>query len=479
MLLASIAAPLVATPLLLTARDWRKGSSMAALSLILAACFLVSEAVKVCKGFPSREVYNVEPSLYLVTLEGDGFNIVYALTVLVVCTLSVIYASSYMRHFGNPGVFLALYLVASSSLVGVALSGSLTTFFLFYEFFLIPSWLLILYWGGGEAKSISFKYLLFTEAGALVTMAGIALTYDQYRTLAFAELREILKDANPNEVIAPISLLIVGPLVKSALFPLHAWLPDAHSEAPTPVSVQLTLAVGIGNWALARILLFSAPIALEVSPLRATLMAMAAVTMIYGSLAALSQRDLKRVLAFSSISQSGYALLGIASGAEVGIASSALIFVAHSMAKSLLFMVSGCIERATNTRLVDRLGGLADHMPLAAISAFIGFLCLSGIPPTLGFWAELEIFFGVFATTLSSGHYSFFIAGIALLVSSTLTAAYGLSTFKKVFYGAARELEAHESKLSITQLIPLVLALLLIALGAYPSLIVNMLTRTE
>ncbi len=478
MLLASVVAPLVAAPLLLAVKDWRKGGFTAAASLVLAVCLLMPEVIKACKGFSSREVYNVEPSLYLITLEGGGFNTVYALTVLVVCSLSVIYASSYMRHFGNPGVFLALYLVASSSLVGVTLSGSLTTFFLFYEFFLIPSWLLILYWGGGEAKSISFKYLLFTEAGALVTMAGIALIYDQYRSLAFAELREILKDVNPSEVIAPISLLIVGPLVKSALFPLHAWLPDAHSEAPTPVSVQLTLAVGIGNWALARILLFSAPIALEVPPLRATLMAMAAVTMIYGSLAALSQRDLKRVLAFSSISQSGYALLGIASGAEVGVTSSALIFVAHSMAKSLLFMVSGCVERATNTRLVDRLGGLAACMPLAAISAFIGFLCLSGIPPTLGFWAELMIFFGVFATILDRGYFGF-IAGIVLLVSSTLTAAYGLSTFRKVFYGAARELEVHESGLSIIQFIPLILALLLIVLGAYPSLIVNMLIRTE
>lgn len=473
MLLFSIVAPLMTAPLLLATKDWRKGGFIAALSLILATFFLVPEVIKAYEGFSNREIYDIEPSLYLITLEGDGFNMIYALTVLVICTFSVVYASSYMHHFENPGVFLALYLVASSSLVGVVLSGSLTTFFLFYEFFLIPSWLLLLHWGGSEAKSISFKYLLFTEAGALITMAGIALIYDQYRALAFAELKEVLKNAVPSDIIAPISLLIAGPLVKSALFPLHAWLPDAHSEAPTPVSIQLTLAVGIGNWALAKILLFSAPGVFEVSSLRTILMIMAAVTMIYGSLAALSQGDIKRILAFSSVSQSGYALLGITSGAEVGIISTALIFIAHSMAKSLLFMVSGCIERATNTRLVGKLGGLADRMPLAAISAFIGFLCLSGIPPTLGFWAELEIFFGVFTTSLNSGH-SGFIIGTMLLVSSTLTAAYGLSTFKRVFYGGAKGLETHENRLSIIQIIPLVLALFLIVLGIYPSLVVNL-----
>ncbi|MEM2795517.1 MAG: proton-conducting transporter membrane subunit, partial [Thermofilaceae archaeon] len=161
---------------------------------------------------------------------------------------------------------------------------------------------------------------------------------------------------------------------------------------------------------------------------------------------------------------------------EVGIASAAFMFIAHSIAKSLLFMVSGCIERETNTRLIDKLGGLADRMPLAAISAFIGFLCLSGIPPTLGFWAELEIFFGVFTTSLNSGYFGF-IMGIVLLVSSTLTAAYGLSTFKKVFYGTTKGFETHENRLSIIQIAPLVLALLLIVLGTYPSLIVDLCFR--
>ncbi|RLF00172.1 MAG: hypothetical protein DRJ57_01325 [Thermoprotei archaeon] len=293
--------------------------------------------------------------------------------------------------------------------------------------------------------------------------------------MEFAVLRERLSGVSPSELLLPAVLLSMGPLVKMAIFPLHAWLPDAYVEAPTPVTAALSsIMVGLGSWALVKILIYSMPAVLSLQAFRASLMVMAGFTMIYGGVCALVQSDLKRLLAYSSISQMGYVLLGIAGGGQVGIVSTALFYVGQGLAKATLFMVVGYLELEAETRDVDRLGGLARILPVSAIATLTAFLSLAGVPPLVGFWAELEAFWGALASVAELHSAVSIAAVVALLASTTITAAYGLWTVKRVFYGKLPEELKLRERYSVITLVPLILAVLLALLGAWPTCLVKM-----
>jgi len=308
--------------------------------------------------------------------------------------------------------------------------------------------------------------LVFTEAGALLTLLGIAVVYDAYGTLNFEQLKTALASAPPADLAFPLALLAAGPLVKMAIAPFHAWLPSVYSSASVPPLVAMTLAEGAGGWALVKLLALTAPSALNEAWFRRPLLALAALTAIYGSLAALAQKDSRRLLAYSTVSQSGYMLLGIACGGRLAAASALLFFLSHSIAKAVLLTDFGYLEELSETSGLEGFGGLASSMPATAVSTLVSFLSLAGIPPTLGFWAELEVLAGIVKLFLRSG-----VAGLAvaatLSVSTTFSAAYGLLRFKRVFFGPPRV--RLEEKLSGPVAVALTLSLVSIALGAYPA----------
>ena len=475
-LLASISIPMAAAVAALFVRSWRAGSVVAGGALACSALLLGLAAVAVSEGGRMPvEYYAVAPQQGLLVFEGDGFNLLFALIAAALGAMIAVYSGAYMAKSQSPAAFYSLYLIYVAAMEGTMLSGSLTTFFLFFELSLIPSWALIAYWGGRGSEGAALKYLLFTEAGALITMVGIAVMYDRYGALEFAVLRERLSGVSPSELLLPAALLSIGPLVKMAIFPLHAWLPDAYVEAPTPVTAALSsIMVGLGSWALVKILIYSMPAVLSLQAFRASLMVMAGVTMIYGGVCALVQSDLKRLLAYSSISQMGYVLLGIAGGGQVGIVSTALFYVGQGLAKAALFMIVGYLELEAETRNVDRLGGLARVLPISAIVTLTAFLSLAGVPPLVGFWAELEAFWGALASVAQLHSAVSIAAVVALLASTTITAAYGLWTVKRVFYGKLPEELRLRERYGVVTLAPLILAVLLALLGAWPTCLVRM-----
>jgi len=465
LLLTAIASPLLAAFATVVVRGWKRGAVVAAFSLLVSAAML-SLSIGRCL----KEQYELEPTLGLVVLEGNDFNLAFSLAICLLSAAAVLCAPSFLERShrrGTPASFYALYLVSAAALVATPLSGTLTTFFVFFETYLVASWLLLLFWGGRGRGAAALTYLVFTEAGALLTLLGIAVVYDAYGTLNFEQLKTALASAPPADLAFSLALLAAGPLVKMAIVPFHAWLPGVYSSAPVPLLVAMTLAEGTGGWALVKLLVLTAPSALNEAWFRRPLLALAALTAIYGSLTALAQKDARRLLAYSTVSQSGYMLLGIACGGRLAVASALLFFLSHSIAKAVLLTDFGYLEELSETSSLEGFGGLASSMPATAVSTLVSFLSLAGIPPTLGFWAELGVLAGTVKLFLNSG-----VAGLAvaatLSASTVFSAAYGLLCFKRVFFGPPRL--RLEEKLSGPVAVALTLSLVSVALGAYPAL---------
>ncbi|MCX8180394.1 MAG: complex I subunit 5 family protein [Thermofilaceae archaeon] len=468
MLLSAILAPLLVVPVLAIIKSWKEEALVVALSLLASTLLLITSYRR-----PSLEIYPIELALGLLVLEGNGFNVICSLLASLLCFATALHSLSYMDRFfrkNRPEVFYTLYSAASSTLIAIPLSGSLTTFFLFFESYLIATWLLMVIFGGPKAGEVATKYVVFTETGALATMLGIAILYDKYRVLDFNHLKLFLERESPANLVTVFSLLVAGPLMKMAVVPLHVWLPDAYTEVPVPVSALVNIAEGVSGWAIARTIILTGAGVLDVGNAGTAVALLSIVTIVYGGLAALAQKDLRNLLAYSTISHSGYLLLGILSGGETTIASVTLFLSSFSIAKIVLLMVSGLLESTVEHDSVEGLGGLASFMPVTSISTFIAFLCLSGIPPTMGFWLEFTVLTGIASLKVKEGILG--LAAVAALSTLTvLTAAYCLWWFKRAFFGTPKKTVKEE--IGISTLVPFILALLIIVLGVFPTLILE------
>jgi NADH-quinone oxidoreductase subunit M len=264
--------------------------------------------------------------------------------------------------------------------------------------------------------------------------------------------------------------LVLGLGVKLAAFLLHIWLPYAHAEAPTPVSALLSPAmIGIGAYGLLRLWMELLTGSYEQYSLYINMWGLA--TMVYGGAMALMQDDIKRVLAYSSISQMGYILFGLGSESILGITGGTLMYVTHGLGKAILFMMAGSIILQTGTRSMAKLGGLAGKMPYTAVLAMIGALTIIGIPPTSGFMGEWILFNGVLQTATANMdplRTTMFALGI---LATVLSSAYILWMFKRIFFGKTPEELAHvkDSNRYITATMAVFAAMTLI-IGVYPDL---------
>ncbi|MBI4257584.1 MAG: formate hydrogenlyase, partial [Thaumarchaeota archaeon] len=262
--------------------------------------------------------------------------------------------------------------------------------------------------------------------------------------------------------------------VKLAAFGLHIWLPYAHAEAPTPISALLSPAmIGIGGYALIRILVFILPGAYSTIALAIAVWGL--ITMIYGGLMAFAQDDIKRLLAYSSVSQMGYIIFGIASAASIGVSGAVFHFVAHGTGKAILFMIAGTvILQAHGLRSISKMGGLGSKLPLTAVAAMIGFLAIMGVPPTNGFQSEWMIFSGSLATATKMGASIYYAIAVIALASTALTAGYSLWTVKRIFFGSLPDELKDVKEAGPTVTIPLLfLAAVTLLLGILPGYVTD------
>jgi proton-translocating NADH-quinone oxidoreductase chain M len=375
-------------------------------------------------------------------------------------------------------LYFALYLAFSMGMLGTVLATNLIEFYVFFELMLVPSFFLIAFYGYGARRRIALMFFFWTHVGAVVLLLGLlamgffagGFDYDTIRLNA----GNIPGQWLPLIVFA----LVIGLGVKLAAFLLHIWLPYAHAEAPTPVSALLSPAmIGIGAYGLLRLWmeLLAGTGTYEQYSLYIGMWGLA--TMIYGGAMALMQDDIKKVLAYSSISQMGYILFGLGSESILGITGGTMMYVTHGLGKAILFMMAGSIILQTGTRSMSKLGGLAGKMPYTAVIAMIGALTIIGIPPTSGFMAEWILFSGVLQTAVAQMdplRTTMFALGI---LTTVLSSAYILWMYKRIFFGKIPEQLTHvkDSNRYITATMAVLAALTLI-IGVYPDLFLNPIT---
>ena len=340
-------------------------------------------------------------------------------------------------------------LVLEVGMIGTFFALDLLLFFVFFEIVLVPMYFLIAIWGGEGRRAAAIKFILYTLLGSVVMLIGLLLIWAQTGTLDIVALTEA-HGAGMSRGVQVVAFVAVGLglAVKTPMWPLHTWLPDAHTEAPTVGSVLLAgVLLKMGTYGFARIAIPVLPEgAVAVAP---WLGALGVVGIIYGALACLAQRDLKRMIAYSSIGHMGFVLLGFATLSTAGINGALFANVAHGLITGLLFFLVGAIKDRYYTADIPSLGGgmLARLPHLGAVLTFAAIASL-GLPGLAGFWGEMLALFGAFqpAEVLPIGLFRTFmvIGGLG----AVLTAAYFLVMLSRVTHGTPATLQVAEASVT-------------------------------
>ena len=359
-------------------------------------------------------------------------------------------------------------LVLQGAVIGVFTSLDFFLFFLFWELELIPMFFLISIWGTGRKEYSAMKFIIFTILGSAFLLIGILSLYFSTNTFDMTLLPDKIAGAN---LIMPASVLffltIIGFAIKLPVFPFHPWLPDAHTDAPTAASVMLAgVLLKMGGYGMFRVSASMFPEQIvDYSWLLATL---GLINILYGAAITIRQTDLKRLIAYSSVSHMGFVLLGIAAAkggtAELGMNGAALQMFTHGTITGLLFLTVGFIYEKAHTRYIPDLGGLANRMPFLAAGLLVAGLASLGLPGTSGFVAEITIFMGSFP----AWHWFAALAAIGVV----LTAGYILWMIQRVMFGPQLLRHNNLSDASIPEMIPVaILVASILVVGIYPAVI--------
>jgi NADH-quinone oxidoreductase subunit M len=337
----------------------------------------------------------------------------------------------------RPREYFAWLLLLETSILGVFCSLDLLLFFLFWEIEVIPMYFLISIWGTGRREYSAIKYVIYTLFGSAMMLAGILSLYFTTGSLNMVEIAQgglvMIQSIMPAGAI--FLLLLIGFAVKLPVFPLHTWLPDAHTDAPTAVSVVLAGALlKMGGYGMLRLCVSLFPAVAH--KYAVILVILAVVSVLYGAAVTLRQTDLKRLIAYSSISHMGYVLLGIFALGQVSMVGATLQMFSHGIITGLLFAMAGLVMHNAGERDLRKLGGLARQMPIIAVIFSVAGLAALGLPTTSGFAAEFLVFVGSFSSTVVSGIQVYTILGVLGIV---ITAGYILWMLQRVFYGQVLE----------------------------------------
>jgi multicomponent Na+:H+ antiporter subunit D len=367
---------------------------------------------------------------YGICLVQDSLTCFMMITVSLISLTSLIYSIQYIRHLDSTWRFYTLFMLLVSGMNGVIMTGDLFNLFVFMEIALLSAFALVAYGAQAEEFEASFKYAIMGGISSSVILIGIAIIYSSTSALTMAKIAQQIPFINIKLMYWIGGLFLAGFFLKAAAVPFHAWLPDAHSSAPAPISSMLSgvFIKVLGVYALIRIvyIIFGAPAVF----LKAFLV-FGAVSILIGGLLSINQWDMKRLLAYSSISQVGYILLGLGLATPLGILGALYHLFNHAIMKSLLFYNAGSAEMAVGTRDIRKMGNLTKLLPVTSSTSLIGSMAISGIPPFNGFFSKLIII--IAAIQAHTAGYA-----IVAIIGSLLTLAALLKVQRYGFRGLVK-----------------------------------------
>ena len=362
----------------------------------------------------------------------DGFTSFMLVTVNLLAFIIAIFSINYMEKFTSKWKFYTLFLLMLAGMNGVIITGDMFNLFVFLEIASVASYALVAFGTEKHELEAAFKYAVMGTVGSLFILLGIVFLYSYTSTLNMADMAQVIAAKGGGDIILMVSVLfLMGFGLKAALVPFHAWLPDAHPSAPAPISAMLSgvLIKSLGVYALCRIFYNVIGITPEMSSI---LMFLGALSMVIGVFLAIGQWDFKRLLAYHSISQIGYVVLGIGLGTPLGILGGLFHLFNHSVFKSLLFLNSGAVEYSTGTRDLKEMGGLAEKMPVTGTTSLVASMSIAGVPPFNGFWSKLIII----VAAVEAGRYGY---AFWAVVASILTLASFTKVMKYAFFGTLKK----------------------------------------
>lgn len=421
----------------------KRGKTIATVLANLATISLLVLAIASIGQFRVYEVgrWSIPLGINLVL---DGLSSLMLLAISVVSAAAMLFSIRYMEQYTAKAKFLCLFLLMVAGMNGVALSGDIFNLFVFLEIASLASYALVGFGCEHEELEASFKYMVLGTIASIFILFAIALVYGNTGSLNMAYISKAIQSSGLNRGLAfALGLFIVGFGLKAALVPFHAWLPDAHPSAPAPISAMLSgiLIKTLGVYALARVVFNVFGISVSMGWL---LIVLGLLSMVAGAFLAIGQWDLKRLMAYSSISQVGYVILGIGLGgliiardgnlawASLAILGGLFHLLNHAVYKSLLFLTSGSVQMSTGTRQLKQLGGLAEKLPVTRATCTIASASIAGIPPFSGFWSKL-----ILVIAAIQAHF-YWIAAIIVFVSLCTLIMY-LKVQRYVFLGELPE----------------------------------------
>ncbi len=362
----------------------------------------------------------------------DGLSSFMLVTVNLVSFLVILYSINYMQRYTEKVKFYTLFMLMVAGMNGIIITGDLFNLFVFLEIASIASYALVAFGTEAEELEASFKYAVMGSVASSFILLAIALLYGYTSTLNMADISLVLSK-NPQGILVNFIaiLFLTGFGLKSALIPFHAWLPDAHPSAPAPISAMLSgvFIKTLGVYALCRTFFSILTVSNKTLFIFVIL---GVISMVVGAFLAIGQNDIKRMFAYSSISQIGYIIFALGIGTPLAIFGGLFHLFNHAVFKSSLFLNSGAIEYSVNTRDLKKLGGLNSKLPVTGFSSLLGSMSIAGIPPFGGFWSKLIIIIAAIQAKY------FVFAAIAVLVS-VITLAYYVKFQSYAFFGKLDE----------------------------------------
>jgi proton-translocating NADH-quinone oxidoreductase chain N len=412
----------------------------------------------------------------MINLRADGLTLLMGGIVIALATAVVLFSGPYMVGEGGEEKFYAMLVVMVGATIGLVSAGDLFNLWLWFETMAVSSYLLVAFYRDRpDSLEAGVKYLVQSAAGSILVLLGIALVLAQTGTLDLEQIRTTAQ-ASPG-LLAASALFLIGFGVKAALVPLHTWLPDAHAQAPSGISAMLSgVVIEAGLLAMLRALASLGGVTLSCDVL---FMGFGALNMLVGNLMALRQQQVKRLLAFSSLTHVGYMLLGLGIGIYAGqlggVQGGVFHLVNHGLMKGLAFLAAGALLYALHMASGDHgpltitdLHGAARRYPVVALTLSIAVLGLAGLPPLAGFMSEWQILVAGFGTGNAVIEGLVVFAGLM----SVLSMAYYVPLVNAMYRQEASEAVKAGKPLPGEMVLPLVLlALAVVAIGVWPSLL--------